>query len=42
MRNQQNENTASRSLLRTIATDIHFWIPLAVLMAGLLLLNKLR
>ena len=39
---QQNQNTVSRGLLRVIATDIHFWIPLAVLVAGLLLLNKLR
>jgi hypothetical protein len=26
---------------RAIATDIHFWIPAAVLAAGLLLLEKL-
>jgi hypothetical protein len=32
----------SRSLLRVIATDIHFWIPFAVLMGGLLLLEKLH
>jgi hypothetical protein len=32
----------SRSLLRVIVTDIHFWIPLAVLIAGLILLDKLR
>jgi len=25
-----------------IATDLHFWIPLSVLMGGLLLLDKLR
>jgi hypothetical protein len=31
-----------RSLLRTVATDIHFWIPLVVLFAGLALLDKLR
>jgi len=31
-----------RSLLRTVATDIHFWIPLFVLVAGLALLDKLR
>ena len=33
---------ASRSLPRLIATDLHFWIPLIVLMAGLFLLDKLR
>ena len=31
-----------RSLLRVIATDIDFWIPLAVLIAGLVLLDRLR
>jgi hypothetical protein len=39
---EENVASASRGLLRVIATDIHFWIPLAVLAAGLLLLNKLR
>jgi hypothetical protein len=33
---------SSRSMIRVIATDIHFWIPLGVLTAGLLLLNRLR
>jgi hypothetical protein len=32
----------SRNLLLVIATDIHFWIPFAVLIGGLLLLNRLR
>jgi len=31
-----------RNLFRVIATDIHFWIPLTVLLGGLLLLDKLR
>ena len=31
-----------RSLFRAIATDIHFWIPVIVLVGGLLLLDKLR
>ena len=31
-----------RSLLRAIATDIHFWIPLCVLVGGFALLDKLR
>jgi hypothetical protein len=34
--------TAPRDLARAIATDIHFWIPLIVLLGGLLLLDKLR
>lgn len=29
-------------LIRTIMRDIHFWIPLIVLLAGLLLLRELR
>ena len=31
----------SQSMLRAIATDIHFWIPLVVLAGGFLLLDKL-
>jgi hypothetical protein len=31
----------SRNLFRAIATDIHFWIPLCVLVAGLVLLETL-
>ncbi len=31
-----------RNLFRAIATDIHFWIPLSVLLAGVFLLDKLR
>jgi len=29
-------------LLTAILHDVHFWIPLVVLMAGLLLLHELR
>jgi hypothetical protein len=29
-------------MLRAITTDIHFWIPLVVLIGGLVLLDKLR
>jgi len=32
---------APRRVLRAIATDVHFWIPLCVLLGGLLLLDKL-
>jgi hypothetical protein len=30
------------NLFRAIATDVHFWIPLIVLIGGLVLLDKLR
>jgi len=33
---------SARSLFRAIATDVHFWIPLGVLLGGLALLDKLR
>jgi len=36
------ERTAPLSLFRVIATDVHFWIPFAILVGGLLLLNQLR
>lgn len=32
----------SRNLFRAVATDLHFWIPLSVLLGGLFLLDKLR
>jgi hypothetical protein len=32
----------SSNLIRAIATDVHFWIPLGVLLGGLVLLDKLR
>ena len=38
----QTARATSLSLSRVIATDIHFWIPLVVLLGGLLLLHKLR
>ena len=36
------EPAAALNLFRAIATDLHFWIPLIVLVGGLLLLDKLR
>jgi hypothetical protein len=42
MLKQQNGRAESDTLLRIIATDIHFWIPLLVLLAGLVLLHELR
>ena len=32
---------APRNLFRAIATDIHFWIPLCVLLGGFVLLDRL-
>jgi predicted RND superfamily exporter protein len=34
----QGEQTARRSLLRAILTDVQFWIPLVVLAMGIVLL----
>jgi len=34
------QHTTSR--LASILTDIHFWVPIAVLMGGLLLLHFIR
>jgi hypothetical protein len=36
------EPSAPPNLFRAIATDLHFWIPLIVLIGGLLLLDRLR
>jgi hypothetical protein len=33
---------STRNLFRAIFTDLHFWIPLTVLLGGLVLLDKLR
>ena len=41
MPREPGEGRASSTLFM-IASDIHFWIPLIVLLAGLLLLHKLR
>ena len=37
-----SKTDGSRNLFRAIATDLHFWIPLTVLLGGLILLDKLR
>jgi hypothetical protein len=42
MPKEQNGRPGSDTLLRVIATDIHFWIPMLVLLAGLMLLHELR
>jgi hypothetical protein len=38
----QRKTDAPRNVFRAIATDLHFWIPLTVLLGGLILLDKLR
>jgi len=35
-------NNSKRNVILAIATDIHFWIPLTVLLGGFILLDKLR
>jgi len=37
-----SKNEGSRNVFHAIATDLHFWIPFAVLLGGLFLLDKLR
>ena len=40
---KSTENTkAKSSLLSSVITDTHFWVPVAVLLAGLLLLRLMR
>jgi hypothetical protein len=40
--NDKNLRSRPDTLFRTIVHDIHFWIPLVVLVAGLLFLRELR
>ena len=42
MPKEQNGRAEHEPLIRAIATDLHFWIPLLVLLAGLVLLHELR
>ncbi len=42
MPNSVTKPAAQRSRFAAIATDLHFWIPLCVLLGGLFLLDKLR
>jgi hypothetical protein len=42
MPTEEGGQEEASSLLRMVATDIHFWIPLLVLAAGLVLLHELR
>ena len=36
-----NESAPPQSTFASIVTDIHFWVPVGVLIAGLLLLRSL-
>jgi hypothetical protein len=38
----ESTDRAARNLFLVIATDVHFWIPLGVLLGGLALLDKIR
>lgn len=42
MKKENYANAFSVPSLITIARDVHFWIPLLVLLAGLLVLHMLR
>jgi hypothetical protein len=37
-----NETASRQSTFASILTDIHFWVPVAVLIGGLVLLTFLR
>ena len=37
-----DDNETSRSWLMSVLTDIQFWVPVAVLIGGLLLLRSLH
>ncbi len=41
MKTTENEKAGS-SLLGSVLSDVHFWVPVAVLLAGLLLLSFMR
>ena len=38
----QSKHDTPPNIFYAIATDLHFWIPLTVLLGGLILLDKLR
>jgi len=40
--NEDDQKTRPHTLFSTIIGDVHFWIPLIVLLAGLLLLCELH
>ena len=42
MANDSSEQVRSKALLATILSDVHFWIPALVLLAGLIVLHQLR
>ena len=42
MTNKPIGRTQPKGLLQTILSDLHFWIPALVLLAGLIALHQLR
>ena len=39
---QPTDNRQARNLLIIVLTDVHFWVPVAVLIGGLLLLEYIH
>jgi hypothetical protein len=39
---QSNDNRQGRKWLTSVLTDVHFWVPVAVLIGGLLLLEYIH
>jgi hypothetical protein len=35
-------DTGSRNWMKSVFTDVHFWVPLVVLIGGLILLDAIR
>jgi hypothetical protein len=42
MANEESGRAGAGSLFGVVVTDTHFWIPLIVLLAGLVLLHELH
>ncbi|HWT88540.1 MAG TPA: hypothetical protein VN454_07030 [Candidatus Angelobacter sp.] len=42
MSNATDASRSSRNRLTSVLTDVQFWVPVAVLLAGLLLLEWIR
>jgi hypothetical protein len=39
---ERSDGRGSRSWVRSVLTDIHFWVPVVVLIGGLLLLRAIH
>lgn len=42
MAHEESRRAGTGSLFGVVVADVHFWIPLIVLVAGLVLLHELR